>query len=49
MKKPVKDYEIMYPEKEKNLNEQNAQFYMCEYIDAWVKKPVADIEIDAER
>ena len=42
MIKPVKQYEPKYSQKVQDENSQSSKkhiFYMCEYIDALVKKP----------
>lgn len=44
MKKPVKNYLVMYPKGKKSENENDSKFYMCEYIDAWAKKPPTEIK-----
>lgn len=39
MKKPVKEYKIVYPVMNSKKQDAKEAFYMCELIDARVKKP----------
>ena len=40
MKKPVKEYKKGYPEMNPKKQDCKEAFYMCEFIDARVKKPL---------
>ena len=46
MKKPVKEYKKGYPEMNSKKQDGKEAFYMCEFIDARVKKPLEQAAIN---